>query len=290
MADDVAGLVNVDDDSTPAPVTPPVAAAPVEPPAPEPPEDPDEAEAVELPAGKHVPLAALKTVREENKQLRERAQHADQMAQQLANLQGQLQSYQQVTQQLQQQPRVPQAPAPVDENAATFARSLDLYRQGSNGQAELDVDKAQAILGIVKQMARAEAGQLVAPIAQSTARDRALTNYQWAIQQKDPSGKPVDQKVLTEIWRTMPVEYTADPQIAKTLLFTAMGMERANTQPIPQAPPPPVQTEGVGGTPRPRVSMSEMEQRVAKERGIAPDKWQEFTKGFKPGHTQVLED
>lgn len=291
--DEMTPLVNVDDDapaSPPPPAEPPapVAAAPV---VPEPAADPDEAEAVELPGGKHVPLSALKTVREENKTLREKAQQAESLAQQLAQLQGQLQGYQQVTQQL-AQPRAPQAPAApqTDERALTFARSLDLYTQDSSGQPVLDVQKAQNILGIVKEMAKQEAGSLVQPIAQATARDRALVNYQWAIQQKDPSGKPVDQKVLTEIWRTMPVEYTADPQIAKTLLFTAMGMERANTAPTPAAPPPTIVTESVGGVPRVRQTMSGLEQRIAADKGIKPEAWQEHTKNFKPGHTTVLED
>src|SRR5689334_11760545 len=98
--DELTNLVNVEDD-TPEPA--PAAVAPPEPPAVSvAPGDPDEAEAVDLPAGKHVPLAALKTVREENKALREKAQQAEQLASRLAQLEGQLQGYQQVTQHLQQ--------------------------------------------------------------------------------------------------------------------------------------------------------------------------------------------
>ena len=292
--DDLSNLVNVEDDTpqTPAPPAPPATAAlPADPP-PAPPSDPDEAEAVDLPAGKHVPLAALRTVREENKQLREKASQAEQLATRLAQLEGQLQGYQQVTQQLQQQPREPQprqAP-PTDDVASTFARSLDLYRQGSNGQAELDVDKARAILGIVEQIAAQKADARVMPIAQATARDRSTVNYQWALQQKDPSGKAVTRAVVDEIWRTMPVEYTADPQSAKTLLFTAMGMERMNTPAHPAIPPPPIVTESVGGTVRRVAPMSDLEQRIAKDRGIKAEDWQKHTHGFKPGHTTVLED
>lgn len=290
--DDLTPLVNVDDDAAPVIDTPPVVAAAPEPVAPEPPADPDEVEAVELPGGKHVPLSALKTVREENKTLRERASQAETLAQRVAQLQGQLEGYQQVTQQLQNQRQAPPPPASpeIDETALTFARGMDLYVQDEHGRAIPDLQKAQSILGIVKQLAKQEAGNMVGPIAQATARDRSNVNYQWATQQKDPSGKPVDARVLAEIWKTMPIEYTADPQIAKTLLFTAMGMERANAQPTPAAPPPTVVTESLGNAPRTRNVMSGLEQRVAADRGIKAETWHEHTKNFKPGQPVTLED
>lgn len=292
MADDLTPLVNLEDDA-PAPAAPPpapVAAAPVaEPPPVELPPDPDEAEAVELPGGKHVPLAALKTVREENKHLRSKATQADQLAMKVAQLEGQLQGYQQVAQQL-QQPRQ-SAPAAPQTNAVAlkFAQSLDLYRPDGNGQAIPDVEKAEAILGIVKEMAKQEAGNLVGPIAQTTARERSVRNYQWARTVKDPNGKTVPQSVVDDIWRSFPTEFTSDENIAKTLVYTAMGMDRMHAQPQPVAPPPPVHTDSVG-VPARKVAMSDLETRVAQNAGIKPEKWQEHTKGWKPGHTTVLED
>src|SRR5262247_1797426 len=74
-------LINVEDDTPEAPAPPaPVAAAPAAPPQEAPPEDPDEQESVEIQGGKYVPLSALKTVRQENKSLKEKAQQADQLA------------------------------------------------------------------------------------------------------------------------------------------------------------------------------------------------------------------
>jgi hypothetical protein len=290
MADELTSLVNVEDDTPPEP---PVAAAPepAAPAAPEPPADPDEAEAVDLPAGKHVPLAALKTVREENKLLRDKAAYAEQLATRLAQMEGQLQGYQQVTEQLKRTP----VPAPVaqpqtDEHALSFARSLDLYRQDQNGQAVPDVEKAQSILGIVRQMARQEAGTVAGPVAQAAARNQAIANYQWAITQKDASGKVVDKAVIDQMWRQMPLENTSDPQFAAAAVMLAMGANAMHAKPAPAVPPPPVVTEGVGGAPRPRQAMSDLEQRIAKDRGVDASKWQELTKGFKQGHTNVLED
>lgn len=290
MADDTT-LVNVDDD---APAPAPVAAAPAAPPPavepPAPPDDPDEAEAVELPAGKHVPLAALKTVREENKTLKERAQQAETLAAENARLKGQLEGFQQVTQQL-RQPQ--QAPAPqqsqTNEAALLFARGLDLYTQDGSGNAVPDVQKAAAILGIVEQIAEQKAGKLVMPVAADAARRASAANYQWALQQKDANGRTVPKAVIDEMWSKMPLEHTAQPEIARTLWLTGLGMATANQAAQPAVPPPPVVTEAVGGNPRTRPVMSALEQNIAAAKGIKAETWQEHTKGFKPGHTTVLE-
>lgn len=288
MDDVTTNLTNVEDDAPP-PVFTPQTPEPVAADAPPAPSDPDEAEAVDLPAGKHVPLSALKTVREENKSLREKAQQAETLAAQLAHLQGQLQSYQQVTQQLQQtRPATPQ-PQAQDETALKWARSLDLYTQDANGQAVPDVAKAQALLGIIEQVAEQKAAKYVTPIAEHTARAASAQNYRWALAQKDQNGRQVPKAVIDEMWSKMPLEHTAQPEIARTLWLTGLGMTVANQAQQPAIPPPPAVTESVGGNPRTRPVMSELEQKIAADRGIKPETWTEHTKGFKPGHTTVLE-
>lgn len=290
MADDV---VNVEDDGPaiePAspPAVPPVAAAPAEPP-PDPPAEPDELEAVDLPGGKYVPLTALKTVREANRALKAQAADADTVRQQLHQLQGQVAGYRQVAEQL-RQPQAPQAPQ-QDPRALAFAQKLDLYTTDSNGQAVPDVAKAASILGIVQEVAGQIADSRVLPMAQQTARERSIAHYNWALTVKDPNGKALPREIINEVWKSMPIEATANPDIAKTLVYTAMGMERMNQQATTPAPATlPVVTEAIGGTPRTRQPMSALETKVAAERGIDPAKWQESVKGFQSGRTQTLEE
>jgi len=286
-------LINVEDPEPEpeGPPAPPVAAAPAEPPAPDPPPDEDEHEAIELQGGKFVPLPALKAVRLENKELRTKAAERDQLAQQLAQLQGQVQGYQQVQEQLRRQSAPPPGPAPTDERALAFARGLDLYTADEKGQAVPDVAKAANILSIVKELAKQEAQQSALPVAQHMARQASIQNYQWATTVKDPQGKTIPTAIINEIWKSMPIEATANPDIAKTLVYTAMGMERMNQTPQP-APPAgaPVRTEGVGGGRPARPALSQLEQNIAKERGVDAAKWAEHTKGFVAGRTTVLED
>lgn len=288
MADvNVENLTNVEDD-TPAPQpADPVVEQPAQALAPPPAQEPEPDDDTTT-----VPLSALKAVRLENKTLKERASQADTYAQQVAQLQGQLQGYQQVTEQLKRAPAVPAPTAPVvDQTAVEFARGLDLYRQNEHGQAVPDTDKAQQILGIMRNMANAEIAKAVKPMREQSAQERSAANYQWALQQKMPNGQSVDPKIVTDMWRSFPADYTANPNIAHTLVLTAIGAQ-AMQQPGTTAPKPgqPIHTEGVGGMPRPRPALSQIEQNVAKERGVDANKWADLTKGFQPGRANVLED
>jgi hypothetical protein len=230
MADE--GVVNFEDDGPaiePAspPAVPPLAAAPpAEPAAPEPPPDPDEADALDIQGGQYVPLPALKAVRAENKELRGRAAENETLRQQLAQAQGQIEGFRTIATQL-QQPRQPQAPPTQDPRALAFAQKLDLYTQDASGNAVPDVAKAASILGIVQEVAGQIADSRVLPMAQQTARDQSIRNYQWALTVKDPHGKTLPLQIVNEVWKSMPIEATANPDIAKTLVYTAMGMERS---------------------------------------------------------------
>ena len=281
-------LVDLEAPDPPAPIAP-VVIVPESVAPPEPPPDPDEVDAVDLPGGKHVPLTALKTVRAENKSLREKAAQSEVLAGQLAQLQGQIAGYQQVQAQLRQPQPAPQ-PSQPDPTAITFARSLDLYTQDASGQAVPDVAKATQILGIMANVAQQASGKLVQPLAQQIAEQRSSVNYQWALGVKDPDGKTLPKELVDEVWRSMPTEYTANPEIAKTLVFAAAGMDRMRQAPKVSPPAPPVFTEGVGATPRARAVMSELETRIAAEKGIKPEDWAKHTKDFVKGRTTILED
>lgn len=285
-------LINVEDETPPEPAAaPPVVAAPAD--------EGDEAVDVNgtpITAGELVDkskasglIGALKSVRTENKELRAKAAENDTLRQQLAQAQGQLHGFQQVTQQLRSATAVP-TPTPADEEALAFARGLDLFAANDQGQPVPDLAKARAILGIIEKVADQRTQRVVGPVVQATARDRAITNYQWALQQKDPQGKQVSKAVIDEIWKQFPVEMTANPDIARTLVINAFGMERLNQQPTPAAPPPVNVTEAPGANPTRRPAMSALEQAVAKEKNITVDDWAKHTANWKAGHTTVLED
>jgi hypothetical protein len=158
------------------------------------------------------------------------------LRQQLATLQGQVAGYQEVQQQLKRQQR----PRPRPHSSRIRARSpsrrkLDLYTQDANGQAVPDVAKAASILGIVQEVAGQIADSRVLPMVQNTARERSIANYNWALTVKDPvTGKPLQKELINEVWKSMPIEATAHPEIAKTLVFAAAGMERMNQQAVPR--------------------------------------------------------
>lgn len=281
-------LANVEDDSP----EPPQQTAQPQQAAPEPPQEPEEEEAVDVNGTRLVPLSALKQVREELKAVRGQASQAQQLAQQLAETRGQLQGYQQVTQQLQAQRQAPEPKeSKVDPNALKFAQRLDLYRQDASGQAVPDTDKAAELLAIIEQVADQKASARMQPLQQQSAQQASARNYQWAIGIKDPSGRQVDQSVITEIWKAFPAEYTANPQVAQTLVYTALGMDRMRQQAQVQPPAgPPVHTEGVGGNPRNRPVMSELERKIAADRGVDEKKWASLTDGFVKGRPNVLEE
>ena len=291
---EVENLTNVEDDTPVAQAEPQAPAPPVQQAvAPEPPPDPDEADAIEVNGTPLVPLPALKAARSELKVAKERAQRADALEQKLAQLQGQLEGYQQVTQQLRQpaQSQAPAQPAKADPRAVTFAQRLDLYKQDASGQAVPDTEKAQEILGIIAQVAGQSAAQQIGPVKERANQERSAQNYLWAIQQKAPNGQKVNPDLITQMWRSFPAEHTADPQVAQTLVMTALGADllRQPTQPAPPAGHP-IVTEAVGGNPRTRPVMSTIEQNVAKERGVDPAKWVELTKDFVKGRANVLEE
>ncbi len=284
MADDLDASVPSGAVATDPPVTPPAEV---------PPPDPDEQDAVELPAGKHVPLAALKSVRAENAALKAKAAENDSLRSQLAQATPYVQFLQQ-NPQLMQRPQEPLPPAPVggDPDLVELAKSLDYYTP----QGQPDLDRAQRHLGIVQREARKMAEQIVGPLAQSTYQDASTRNWQAAVQEKLPNGQPIDQTLLRAAWgevaRQNPA-MTADPRVARVIVNTVMA-EQWRTSPLgapPPAPPgPPVRTEHTGSGPRqPRTAMTDAERAIVKGR-MTDDKYTALTKDFVKGRTNVLEE
>ncbi len=259
-----------------------VPAEPVTPPAEVPPPDPDEQDAVELPAGKHVPLAALKSVRAENAALKAKAAENDSLRSQLAQASPYVQFLQQNPQLMQRPVEPPPAPVGGDPELIELATSLDYYTP----QGQPDLERAKRHQGIVQREARKMAEQ----------NDASMRNWQAAVQEKLPNGQPIDQTLLRAAWgevsRQNPA-MTADPRVARVIVNTVMA-EQWRTSPLgaqPPAPPgPPVRTESTGANPRqPRTAMTEAEHAIVKDR-MSDEKYATLTKDFVKGRTNVLED
>ena len=115
-------------------------------------------------------------------------------------------------------------------------------------------------------------------------------NFERAAAVKDASVVGPSQESLRAVWAALDPEQTANPQVAGLLAATALGLDRLVTK-APPAPVgrPPLVTEPQSGVP-PTRPMSDLEQRVATERGITPKQWQDHLKGHVPGRPSTLED
>lgn len=236
-------------------------------------------------------LSALRQERQARKELSAQAQRAGELEAQLRELQPYaefVKNNRDLLIQRQPEPVAPAAPE-VDQDAVEMAQLLDFYKPDGS----LDVDRGKKALNTLERRATKIADQRVAPIIERTAHEQAQINYQRAAQVKDANGESASQEALQAIFRQMDPRLAADPAVAQILTLAAMGADRMRTPRKTVVAPPvsaPALSESSGGHPQTRPTMSRFEESVAKERGIAPAKWQEHTKGFVPGRASALED
>lgn len=286
MADDL----NLEVDETPGPP----AQAPAATPPPTPQADPDEAQAVEVPnAGKMVPLAALKAVREENKGLKAQTARLEQLEQYARDAQPYVDFIKQ-NPQLVQQRQQPQAPtADADPKLVKIAKSLDFYT--TDGKP--DLERARNHQALIREEAQEIANQVVQPVAMNTYSQAAQRNWQTAVQEKLPNGAAIDTNLLTIAWqgvqRVNPAAL-ADPNTIRFIINNVMAEQmRANPTMYqqPAAPGrPPVVTENVGARPNASNRMNDTQRAIVAGRGIDDKKFGELTAGFNPGRMNVLEE
>lgn len=291
MSDEIP-VVSLEDDA-PAPVedTPaqePAAAAPAEPAAVAEEVDPN---AVDLKDEGRVRglLAELSRKRGETRDLKAKAERADQLEAYVNESKPYVDFLRANPDLL--KPRTtpePKADAPtVDPNTLALAKTLDLY--DANGQP--DVQRAQTIRSLIDTTAKQHAAAAVQPFEQSRAQQASAANFNHALAIKDANGRSPSKEALTHLWRNMPAEKTADPQVAAMLALTALGYDTLAGKAAIQPPAKPVlETESSGGAPRNAKPMSELETTIAKERGVPAGKWSDLTKGHNSGRSSVLED
>lgn len=279
---------NVEDDTpAPEPPAPPVAAAPPAEPATPPEEDADLAdpELLKDEAKLRAILAETSRVRRQNRELKPQAERAAQLEQELNQTRPYV-DFLKNNQNLMQRPAPAAEPAPQDPMAATIAAKMDLYTPEGKPDVARGAELAQMLRGMAQQVAQ----QTIAPMQEHSAQQRSAHNFQVALQTQDAAGRMPSPQALAAVWRTVPANQSADPNVAAVLALTALGLDSVSTKPAPQAPAQsPVVTESQGGA-RPRAALSQLEASVAKDRGVSDAKWQDLTKGFQSGRSHQLED
>lgn len=293
----MSDVVNVEEDGPEIAAVEPAGGAPplavTEDPAPAAPSEEEPEGTTEVNGERLVPLAALKAERQQRQALQGRAAKADELEAYVRDSKPYVDFLRANPDLL--KPRQPAPPAPttfgagpVDPEVEMVAKTLDLYTP----DGKPDLQRAQAVVQLMDRKAAKASQQAVAPYHQQTAQDASARNYHAALGYKDPSGRSPSKEALTAIWRAMPAESSADPQVALVLTMTALGMDAASGGRRPVAVPPgapPLVTEGQGGAPR-RATLSALETAIARDRGVTDAKWQEQTKGFVPGRPSSFED
>ena len=293
MADPI-DLNNLEDETpAPAPVAdPPPApvaeAAPVTPPA-----EPAEPEAGE---DGRVPLSALIAVRNERNALKAKAQRADELERWAAEKAPYITVLEQ-NPDLFKRPQAPAAPvaepqAADDPDALEAAKLMDFYTP----DGKPDANRGAQWLKLQDRRAGRVAQQAVQPWQDATMQERANQNFYRVLQVTTPTGAKASEQAVRAIWQKVMQEpggmrTLANPESAAFLSMAALGVD-AMMRKAPAAPTTdPVITEASGGSVRPASKpISQLEEKVLKNRGVSAAQWQEHTKGFVQGRPTSMEE
>lgn len=292
MADEVQGIPLELEDQPPEPAPVETPAAPVDATA-DPNAAPAEVDAVEVGGQKYVPLSAVQKERERRQTAEARATDTDALRRQVDESRPYVEFLKAHPELLRPQaPPEPVANPQDDPLLVELAQSLDFYTP----DGKIDTGRAAKHLKIVQSTAQQIANQAIQPWANATAQERSAANFQQAVAWKDASGQPIfktqaEVNMLRQAWSNLPAASTADPQVAATLVATVAGVGRLQ-QPARVAPAPnaPLVSEASGGRTQQPQRMSEMEHRIAKERGLTDKDWTARTSGFTPGRASNLEE
>lgn len=299
MSDEIVGGVNLEDDGppleTPAPEPVEQAAAPEQPVAEA---KPAEVEAVEVAGQKYVPLAGIVAERKQRQEAERSREELQQRLQQLEQQYGQIAPYAQILKEnpqlLAPRQEVAQKPAEpsADPDLVELAQTLDFW-DPQTGQP--DTKKAARVAGFLERRAQQQAQAAIQPYQQQTLQSRVSENYSRIVNAKLPDGAQVNRAVFDDLFAQAArepggMQTLSDPRSVMALAIMAAGAERWVGAAKVQAPPPVVVTETSGGNPRTRPQMSQLEEKIAASKGIAPSKWTESIKTFQKGVSNALED
>lgn len=240
--------------------------------------------------------AAVSAERLEKKQARETA-HA--LQQQVAELNAWVQQNAPYVQFVQankhlfdpnaQRPAVAAPPSEpvVDPRDLEYAQTLDLWTP----DGKPDVKRAAKFRALAMADAQTEAQRLVQPLHARNVQDQASIHYQQALQTVDANGNKPDPVTLLGVFQRMGPQMTSTADGAALAVIMANGIKVMGTKtaPAPPAGLPPF-TEASGGQAPVKTALSQLEQRIATERGMTPQQWSERVGSYKPGQATVMED
>jgi hypothetical protein len=181
-----------------------------------------------------------------------------------------LQNNPELLQQLQQGHIPQQAPtAPPDPSNAEleeFARTMDLY----DAQGRPDVQRAAILDERNKRQMAQLVDERVAPLAQGSANDKSINLFQQMALLKGKSGRAVQAESLAEMWKVVPPDMTAEPNVAHFMRWAAMGRDLDEGKMSDIKPPPPaLMTESAGGRGNAPTSLNDSQSKIAREMGVS---------------------
>jgi hypothetical protein len=269
-----------------APITTPVEAA-----------EPEPEGTVEMPTGKVVPLAALQSEREGRKAaaaeanaLKERLTAAEAKAAQLDQIAGEWAQVQPLINSVRNGTYQPPAPPKVEQTlseaeAIDYAKDLDLYKP----DGKPDVDRAQRLAARQERLSQQAAARAIAPLHATEAQRASDDMRQRIAGLKDATGFQVPAEFIDQVWKVVPAELSAQPNVAGVLHRVALAEAiLAGKHPAMKAgaPPPVVPTASLGGG---RQGEAPVDSRFATAAGISQKVFKETAAAYKPGHSNVLE-
>ena len=298
MADPIVDLNNLEDDTpAAAPVveTPPVPVVEAATPAP-----PVEAHEEEPQPGDDARVTGLRTAliaeRKQRQALVVKAQRADELERWAAEKAPYITVLEQ-NPDLFKRPQAPAAPvvepdAADDPDALEAAKLMDFYT--SDGKP--DANRGAQWLKLQDRRAGRVAQQAVQPWQDATMQERANQNFYRVLQARSGNGTKVSEQAVRAIWEKVKhepngIQTLANPESAAILGVMAIGVDAM----MRQAPAPPaldpVVTEASGGSVRPASKpISQLEEKVLKNRGVSAAQWAEHTKGFVQGRPTSMEE
>ena len=296
MADPIVDLNNLEDD-TPAPA--PVADPPPAPVAEAAPPAPVEAHEEEPQPGDDARVTGLRTAliaeRKQRQALVVKAQRADELERWAAEKAPYITVLEQ-NPDLFKRPQAPTTPVveePADDpDALEAAKLMDFY----TSEGKPDTAKGAQWLKLQDRRAGRVAQQAVQPWQDATMQERANQNFYRVLQVTTPTGAKASEQAVRAIWQKVMQEpggmrTLANPESAAFLSMAALGVD-AMMRKAPAAPTQdPVITEASGGSVRPAAKpISQLEEKVLKNRGVSAAQWQEHTKGFVQGRPTSMEE
>lgn len=162
-----------------------------------------------------------------------------------------------------------------------------------------DVRRAKADLDIMTAIADRRAGKAVRPLAEGTARDRAMSNTSRAMSQTFVDGQPIaDPQYLKAAFDAVPDEIKADPNVSNILTVVAAGLQalddRRSGRARGGARREPAFREGSGGrADRTSDSLDALDRAAARARGKTDEQWaktQKAVTGSTAFGGTILED